>query len=288
MQYQLVIAHRVCPILANTAALYNDKLKMVTDTTLSLAHALRGIKTKLIVILDGCNDKYEKLFDSVFANRRIDGVDYERISTPSIGNCGTYAEQYRRCLPYLQSAEYFYFSEDDYIYKKEAFHAMMDFIQNSDVDFVTPLDHPDRYSHIVPECVRVEVRVSDYCHWREVGTTCCTFMTKKDVFMKASYGLLSYANGAGDGGMWLYLTRDSVFKLSSTIGAMINYLMGRRKTKEGLEFCVLAAWRFHKYKLLFGRKYRLWGPCPSLAVHLCKPSLPPLYGRIMAGQPVLS
>ena len=281
MHYDLIVVHRVCPILASTAALYDDKFEMVKATTISLSKALKGIKAKLIVILDGCDDEYKNLFNDVFGHGRIQGVDYECVSTSSIGNCLTFAKQHELCERYLEAAEYLYFSEDDYIYSDCAFRAMMDFLKHPDVDFVTPLDHPDRYTHIVPERIKVEVRVSDYCHWREVGTTCCTFMTKKSIFKKTRNRLFSYAKGAGDGGMWISITRDMIFNFPATIGALFSYLTRRRRSKEGLEFSVLAAWRFHKWRMLFGRRYHLWGPCPTLAVHLCKPSLPAFHSKLI-------
>ena len=83
MKYELVVAHRVCPILARVSVCYDDKLGIVKAITISLARALNGIRTKLIVILDGCDYKYEGLFDSVFANGKVADVDYEVLKTPS-------------------------------------------------------------------------------------------------------------------------------------------------------------------------------------------------------------
>ena len=249
---------------------------MVKATTASLANAIKGIRTKLVVILDGCPEEYVRLFDDTFGNGKFANVDFKRIATPSIGNQTTYAKQVEILSNSLADAEFLYFSEDDYIYKDIAFIAMMDFLARPEVDFVTPLDHPDRYSHIVPEKTKVEVRVSPFCHWREVGSTCCTFMCRSKTFRHASKALVDYAKGSGDGGMWIGITKDNIFSLSATIGAAIRYVLGKRKTQEGLEFCTLAAWKYHKMGLLFRHRYRLWGPIPTLAVHLCKPSLPPL------------
>lgn len=274
MRYDIAIAHRVCPVLAKTAAGFDDKFEMVKATTASLVQALDGLRVKLAVILDGCPKEYERLFDATFGGNT--DIAYSRISTSKIGNQATYAKQHEILSDCLNDAEFLYFSEDDYLYRKCAFQAMMDFLKNPGVDFVTPLDHPDRYSHLVPESRRVEIRVSDYCHWREVGTTCCTFMLKSETFRFSSKRLAAYSKGAGDGGMWIELTKDMIFSPSATIGTMFRYLIGRRKSAEGLEFSVLAAWLHHKCRLPFGKRYHLWGPMPSLAVHLCKPSLSPL------------
>ena len=273
MKYDLVIAHRVCPALAKSAAGFTDKFEMIKATSKSLAEAIDGIATKLIVILDGCPVEYGKFFDEIFGGDKIATVDYERISTPAIGNHATYAKQMDVLDSFCGETEYLYFSEDDYIYRKDAFRAMMDFLKTSGVDFVTPLDHPDRYSHSVPERKSVEVRVSGYCHWREVGTTCCTFMTSRAVFREAHKLLECYGKGGCDGTLWLGLTKDSVFSLYATVWVLLRYLVGWDKTWSR---CIaVSAWRFHKLNLLFSRRYRLWGPIPTLAVHLAKPSLPP-------------
>lgn len=276
MQYDLAIAHRVCPVLAKNAVGFSDKLDMVKATTASLARALTGLRVKLMVILDGCGADYDAVFAATFQNSNIRGGEYESFHTPVIGNQATYAKQHEVLAAAAAEADFLYFSEDDYLYREDAFRAMMDFLKTPGVDFVTPLDHPDRYSHIVPESRRAEVRVSASGHWRTVGTTCCTFMTTRDTFRAAGRRLSAYGRGSGDGAMWLGLTKDRIFGFGNTVGAALRYATGRRKTAEGLEFTTLAAWRWHKWRLPFGRRYRLWGPMPTLAVHLCKPSLPPL------------
>ena len=278
MKYDIAIAHRVCPVLAKTASHFTDKFKMVEATTSSLAKALEGIKVKLFVILDGCPNNYEVLFESIFSN--MPDVDYEVILTPAIGNHATYAKQVELLSSVADDAKFVYFSEDDYIYKPEAFRAMIGVLMYDGVDFATPLDHPDRYSHLVPERLRVEIRASPYCHWREVGTTCCTFMTKSDTFKKLKKRISVYGEGLSDGQLWLGLTKDCVFSPSATIGAALRYLFGIRKTEFGFEFMTLATWLYFKWRLLFYKRYRLWGPIPSLAVHLCTPSLPPLWESI--------
>ena len=274
MKYTLAVAHRVCPVLAKTAYGFTDKFEMVKSTTASLAAAIKDIRVKLFVILDGCPAEYERLFDDTFA--KADGIDYERIATPAIGNHPTYAKQMEVLSSVVDDAEFLYFSEDDYLYNENAFHAMIDFLKNDGVDFVTPLDHPDRYSHLIPESLRVEIRVSPFCHWREVGTTCCTFMTKSETFMMAFRQISIYGLGAGDGALWLGITKDKVFSLSTTIKAIFRYVAGFRKTEGGFEFMTLSAWLWHKWRLFFYRRYHLWGPMPSLSIHLCVPSMPPL------------
>lgn len=272
MKYELAIAHRVCPVLAKTAVGFTDKFEMVKVTTSSLARALKGIKTKLFVILDGCTQEYINLFNDTFMN--FEGVDYELILTSSIGNAATYAKQLELLSSVYKQAQYLYFSEDDYIYKEYAFKAMIDFFKYPKVNFVTPIDHPDRYSHIVPENQKVKIEVSDYCHWREVGTTCCTFMTTSETFRYTVKKLATYGKGSMDAVMWLGLTKDYIFSPSATIVKVWRYFFGK-KTDSGIDLVTVAAWRWHKWRLPFSKKYHLWGPIPTLAVHLSRTSLPP-------------
>ena len=280
MQYDLIVAHRVCPKLANVAALYNEKFALVKDASFSLCAALSGIHTKLIVILDGCDYRYERLFDSIFADGKVPGVDYELVKTPSIGNHATYAKQLEILQSYSNQGQFFYFSEDDYIYKRNAFSEMMGFLRNLDVDFVTPLDHPDRYRQVIPESRRVAIKHSKHCHWREVGTTCCTFMTKRQVLTATDKLLASYGEGSCDVALWLGLTKDCVFSLFSIILGVCRYAFGGKKDWSG---CVaISAWRYHHVRLLTTRKYRLWGPMPTLAVHLARTSISPCAEDILS------
>ena len=271
MKYELAIAHRVCPILAKEAIGFTDKFEMIKVTTSSIVRAIKGIKTKIFVILDGCPQEYATFFDDTFKN--LENVDYERISTPSIGNNATYAKQFEILSSFTKQAEYLFFSEDDYIYKEYAFRAMMDFLKQPKVDFVTPLDHPDRYTHILPETIKVEIKASDYCHWREVGTTCCTFMTTYKTFISAAKRLIAYGKGSGDVVLWLGLTKDYIFSPSATLVKAWRYLF-MRKTVKGVELLILAAWLWYKWRLPLGKKYHLWGPMPTLALHLSKPTIP--------------
>ena len=280
MKYELIVAHRVCPILAKVAAGYDNKLDMVKETTMSLAWALNGIRSKLVVILDGCDYKYERLFDSIFAGGKVPGVDYELVKTPSIGNHATYAKQLEILQSYSNQGQFFYFSEDDYIYKRNAFSEMMGFLRNLDVDFVTPLDHPDRYRQVIPESRRVAIKHSKHCHWREAGTTCCTFMTKRQVLIAAGRLLASYGNGSCDVALWLGLTKDCVFRFFSIAIDVCRFIFG---VKKNWNRCVaVSAWRHHHVRLLTTRKYRLWGPMPTLAVHLARTSISPCAEDILS------
>ena len=275
MRYDLAIAHRVCPTLSATAIGFDSKLDMVKATTASLVAALQGLKVHLIVILDGCPDEYEEIFVNGFAHfaREIsgDGCDMQLVRTPAIGNHATWARQISELLS-VNDAPFLYFSEDDYLYDTSAFRAMIDFLKrNPDADFVSPLDHPDRYGNDVIENRRGRVKMSPYCHWREVSTTCLTFMMRKSDLVHAKKAFETYARGNLDCTMWIGLTKDGVFNVFRLLKAFFFYCM---RLPEFGRVLPLAAWKWRGVGLLLERRYHLWSPIPTLAVHLSAVSLP--------------
>ena len=266
MKYDLVIAHRVCPVLSGTAYGFVDKFLMVKSCAESLMTALPGIKVRLIVILDGCGKEYETLYPGA-----------EIIRMDRVGNQATFAKQVE-LLSAVNDAPFVYFSEDDYLYKPESFKAMLEFAARSGVDFVTPIDHPDRYDGSVSEPLRAEIRVSDRCHWRECGTTCLTFMTRPETVRKCRRVLMAYANGEQDSVTWLGLTKWGLFSpqviLRSVVALMRRF--GGRNVWFG-QFIPLMAWWRHNFRLFITRRYRLWSPLPSLAFHLSSNTVPPVF-----------
>ena len=278
MKFELAIAHRVCPVLAKTAANYTDKLAMVRDTASSMTRALTGIRTRLIVILDGCPSEYEHLFDDMFGN--IPGINYSKIATPKIGNLPTFAKQMELLDELRSDAEFLYFSEDDYLYKPSAFSEMMSFLRRPGVDFVSPLDHPDAYLPYGEASVSSHVKAGTSCHWRPAGTTCCTFMLKSRDYTAAENRLAYYAKTGADYSMWLGITKFGVFSPTRVIGGLFRYIAAKRDDgntdgKAFISILPLLAWKSVPLNLLFSKKFRLWTPIPSLAIHLCTPSLSP-------------
>lgn len=277
MKYQLAIVHRVCPVLAKTAAVYSDKLAMVEATTDSLAKALLGVRTRLIVLLDGCGDEYAHLFDRFFANGQVPGVDYERIATDAIGNHATYRRQLELLSESAQEARFLYFSEDDYIYETGAFRAMMAFLEEPGVDFVTPLDHPDSYAKDNPNVAESIIRCSQDCHWRSVASTCCTFMLKSETLARARKSLSYYAEGGTDFVMGELLTKRDVYSARKVLGGALRYVLTRRNWMTAIP---AYSWLKLGLRLPLAPRFTIWSPMPTLAVHLCKPSLPPHYAKL--------
>ena len=253
---ELTIAHRVCPVLSRTAVGFSDKFEMVKSCAESLYVALEGVQARLVVILDGCDERYEKLFPGA-----------EIVKTESIGNLPTYARQ----IEILSNAdtEFVYFSEDDYLYEPDAFKLMLEAIRLPEVDFVTPIDHPDRYDRTMEQNRLSEIIATADRHWRTVGTTCLTFMTRRETLLKTKRVLSKYAAGTADSVMWLGLTKDSTLNPVSLVRStwwMICRLFGR--SVKFWRFLPLFAWRAHGLRLLLGRRYKLWSPLPQIAEHL--------------------
>lgn len=272
--YPLTIAHRVCPHLASTAVVYESKFDMVKATTQSLARALQKFAqpVKLVVVLDGCSSDYVDLFNETFSDNKEISLTIEE--TPSIGNFATYARQVE-ILKAATTSEYLYFSEDDYLYHPDAFLAMTDILKREDVDFVTPLDHPDRYNHAngnVRGPKMASLLITRYGHWRTADTSCLTFMTTRKIFNETVDILASYGKGAMDGTMWLGITKEEVFKLGALLSAIFAFIF--RLERPFIFYMPLCAWKHHGLRLLTMRRYSLWQPIPSMAVHLSNMSLP--------------
>ena len=280
----LAIAHRVCPALAKTAVGFRTKEEMVRATARSLAASLAGFAgdVRLFIILDGCS-AYRAFFTDAFSSFGHVQVSFE--DTPSIGNHETYARQFEILLAQTD-ADYLYFSEDDYLYAGNAFAAMTEILSQDGVDFVTPLDHPDRYNHALGNKgpLRKEgIRVSRHCHWRTAESSCMTFMTTRRVFDEAKALVETYGTGAMDGTMWVALTKTDVFNLAKIVPAAIAYVL--RMDRPFVFYMPLCAWKHCGLHLLTTRRFSLWQPIPTLAVHLARNSLPLHCENLLADLP---
>ena len=267
MRRHLTVAYRVCPVLASTAAGYADKFEMVSDTTASLARALEAIPCRVVVILDGCPDEYRELMERQFA-----GLEVEIVETPSIKNRPTFLRQMDILLN-VPDDEAVYFAEDDYLYRADAFRIMLAALEREGVDFVTPLDHPDRYLRLLPEPEPTGSFDIESVRWHPVSSTCLTFLTTRRVLKEAEGFFRSYGGVTSDAGIWLALTHAGLFTFRHTVLAVLRYALGLRKSFA--EFVPLEAWRRLGGRIISSRKFLLYGPEPSLCAHLCTQSLPP-------------
>ena len=267
----LAIAHRVCPALSQTAVGFSSKEKMVKATTNSLASALGQFKgqVRLFVILDGCPE-WRAIFESKVAD--CTNVSISFTDTPAIGNFATYSKQVEILLA-EKDADYLYFSEDDYLYRPDAFLAMTDMLERNGVDFVTPLDHPDRYRGLTFENATSPIAHTTFSHWRQVPSTCLTFMTTPSVLKRTRWVFDAYTRGTMDSSMWLAATKQKLFAPRALIGPGWRYLCGQNVPYPRL--AQLCAWKWFGIKLLTTRKFTLWSPIPSLAIHLSSDCIPP-------------
>ena len=284
MKHELAIAHRVCAAASKNAAGFPDKFEMVKRNARSLFDALRGIRTRLFVLLDGCPDEYERFFRDLAKDFPDIEMDVERAD--HAGNHATFAWQLS-VLADRTDAPFVYLSEDDYIYRPGAFRAMLEVLRQPWADFVTPLDHPDRYNRSTVEPARTELRVAGDCHWRRAPTTCLTFLAKREAFLGSLARLRAYSDGAEDSVVWLGITKEGLFSpsvLSRSVAALFRRVLLRRSVWYG-HMLPLMAWAKHNVRLFFTPRFSLWSPVPSLAVHCCSTSVPPDCGWILGQIP---
>jgi len=125
---------------------------------------------RLIMVVDS-NDLSKNMHEIVCG---------EAESTLFLGGIGN-SNSYMKTLDYVESADnvdYFYLSEDDYLYRPNAFLEFVD-VMNSIVspDYVTLYDHPHRYmgSDNRTYFYGEKIFVAGRHHWRTVESTCMTF-----------------------------------------------------------------------------------------------------------------
>ncbi len=225
---------------------------------------------KLYVILDGCDKEYEELYNRLFSH--FENVEMALIKTASIGNFATYEKQIQVLKNNLDT-DYLYFSEDDYLYLENAFTEMIEMMRTG-ADFVSPLDHPDNYNTLYSNAqVERLVHIAGTTHWQTVDSTCLTFMCDPKTFMSALPILRSYSSGIPDTLMWFGLTKRCV-RTPRLFTYLVKHLLRIKLSKREL----LSLWTLKalRSKCFFTKRYLLWSPIPTLAIHLSSESLPPL------------
>lgn len=253
--FDLAVAYRIYPGVSKTPAVHaDDKLRLAELCLRSFREALGDLRVKVWALLDGCPPPYEALF-----RRHFDADALELVPLDRLGNAGTFALQLRILLE-QQDAERVYLAEDDYFYLPDAFPAMFALLdRHADTEFVTPYDHLDY--HTFPfHRMRSEAREVDGRRWRTVGATTLTFLTTRASLRRTARVFRSYCEGNHDASLWFALTKHRVRQPHWLLGAMRRDPLGFR--------LVANAWRYTPREVLFGRRWRLWAPSPSLATHL--------------------
>jgi hypothetical protein len=254
-RYDIAVAYRVYPGLSSVAEPFGlEKEQLARACLRSFRESLGPLRARIWAILDGCPPVFGDMFRETFPAQDLTVEELE-----GAGNVGTFERQLDLLTGQNDSA-FVFLAEDDYLFRPNAFPALLEFLSTfPDADFVTPYDHPDYYRLGLtrPRC---RVRVSGNCHWRTAGTTCLTFLTRRET-LQATRGLFeTYRRGNYDSSIWLSLTRHRVLNPM----AMLSLARKSRTLRVALGKAWIFGWR----QILFGKKRSLWAPMPSVATHL--------------------
>lgn len=129
-----------------------------------------GCYKKLLFVVDGVS-----IPDSI--NSLINGIADEIIFFGGLGNSNSYVKILDLVCG-LDGFNYFYFSEDDYLYKKKSLAEFVNAIESIKYsDYISLYDHPDRYSRTDNKTPLggEKIFVAGGQHWRTVESTCMTF-----------------------------------------------------------------------------------------------------------------
>jgi len=256
----LAVAYRIYPGVSKSPAFFTtDKFRLSKMCLQSFKRAVGGLRVKVWALLDGCPPEYEALF-----RETLQGCDLEIVSLNKVGNLATFSRQID-LLTGQAEAPYVYFAEDDYLYFSDALEKMVTFMrENPDADFVTPYDHPDSY-YTSSRFERHLVKPCGDRYWRTASSTCLTFLTSRETLIHTAAMFKTYSAGNMDCSLWLALTQK--FALANPQVHWCDLLHVKIWAK---------TWIRGYSRIMFGRKYRLWVPLPTLATHMESTGLAPL------------
>jgi hypothetical protein len=240
-----------------------EKERLARACLRSFRESLGPLRVRIWAILDGCPPVFAEMFQELFPAQDL---SIEQMN--GAGNVGTFERQID-LLTRQTEADLVFLAEDDYLYRPRAFPALVDYLAAfPDVDFVTPYDHPDYYRLGLTRS-RSRIRAYGEYHWRTVGTTCLTFLTRREVLRRTRPAFETYRRGNYDSSIWLSLTRHRVLNP----WAMASLARRGRTVRVALA----KAWLFGWAQILFGKTRKLWGPMPAIATHLDAEGLAPGY-----------
>lgn len=248
---------------------------MVAATAKSIVAAMSelGQQVQFVVILDGCGDEYANLYETAVA--KAQNIALEIIRTDKIGNAATWNLQIEIAQRAQYDAKYVFFVEDDYLFAKNALVAMADFLDSGMGDFVSPLDHPGLYRLDGGEDKMAGIAVSSFGHWRTLHGTCMTFMMRRDLVPRILSQSAMYQYNFSDTAFWVLLLKWRICNPLTWIRAawsLIRYGLNRNYSSFYLTYVHIL--RRQGLKPLFYKRYKLWTPIPTLAVHINTCSLP--------------
>jgi hypothetical protein len=255
--YDLAIAYRIYPRVAKPAhglPFSEDKLQLSEICLRSFRDSLANLRVKVWVLLDGCPQEYAGLFRKYF-----DKEDLVLLPLPEVGNQATFGRQLNILLEQEES-ELVYFAEDDYVYLPGQFPRVLEFLlAYPDVNFVSPYDHPDCYTHQIHGQPK-RIRVHRGHHWRTAASTCLTVLMRKETLRRTRAVFASYCRGNYDCSLWLSLTKKSLFD-------PVQFLRFACFQPHSAKI-MAKAWGHCWRQILFGDQMALWVPIPGIATHL--------------------
>jgi hypothetical protein len=262
-KYDLVVAYRIYPRVSLSPLVFQkDKYNLSKLCLESFKLSLGNLKVKIFVLLDNCPPEYKEIFKKYFLDKDLEFIDLE-----GIGNFRTFNMQIDILLKQNYS-DIIYFAEDDYFYLPNQFYQMVDFlVKNKDVHFVSPYDHLDYYTHKIYNS-KYYVKIFNDRHWRTASFTCLTFLTTKSTLLKTRYFFRSYSRRNYDISLWLGLTKYGVFSF--------NRIFQNPNYADNLTLKIyVKIWLYGWYRILFGKRWKLWIPIPSIGTHMQNDRLAP-------------
>ena len=266
-KYDLAVVYRIYPGVSKVPIIHpNNKFELSKVAVKSFKESLGDMKVKLWVLLDNCSEEYENLFKDIFSN-----YDVEYLNFPGVGNYKTFNKQ----LDILIDQKYsdtVYVAEDDYIFLPNALKEAVHFINSSNerdsIDFLTIYDSLDFYNMKFHD-YKSTIKCYKNRHWRSISSTTLSFMTKRDTLKNTKNAFDSYSRKKNfDSSLWMSLTKINLFQFSSIFRFIKN---------NDRDFVRIAkAWIYCWKQIIFGKKYSLWSPVPSLGTHLDNQGISPI------------
>ena len=267
-QYDLSLVYRIYPGIAkkNKPVIFpDDKYKMSEVCIKSLKLALGSLRTKIWVILDNCPPKYKRLFE-----KNLSAFDIEFLELDGKGNYYTFNKQIEILLNQNYS-DIIYFAEDDYLLMPNSLEVAVDFMKNnSNADFLSIYDSLDYYKMNFHNYKSSQIKFKKII-WKQVSCTTLSFMTKKTILNETKDVFDTYSKNRNyDSSLWVSLTKKKFFSIYS----ILNFIL--KKDRDLIRF--IKAWIYCWRQIIFGKKYFLWVPEPSLGTHLEEDGISPNFG----------
>jgi hypothetical protein len=262
-KYDLAIACRVCSIPSNSKPpiFAEDKLKLIEFCAKSLKASVGKLRAKLWVVLTG-PPEYERMFESIWPKE-----DLVVLSVGRIGNPKSLRQQID-ILCEQTDADYVFLAEDDYFYLPGTLESALEFLRSEpEESFVSLYDIPDNYTDPYQLSSDAEARIRGDHAWHPRAATTHTFLTRRttlqqcrDVFSAVYWFGKKVWGSDTDTAHWLALTKRKFLNPAVFVQSLFKYRYWAA--------CVFLAFFFRTRQVLFGKRYTLWIPQPSMSTHM--------------------